>query len=109
MLAQVGAGFVRQMVHGPRCYGSAGRVPACQAPDVKPSLSLEGKTASITGASRGIGLAMADGFLDAGANVMLSSRTAEDLAEAMAGPGVRSRNGCGRGRGTTVQPSGGLG
>ncbi len=35
-------------------------------------LTLEGKTALITGASRGIGLAMADRFLQAGANVMLS-------------------------------------
>lgn len=48
-------------------------------------LMLEGKTALITGASRGIGLAMADRFLDAGANVMLSSRTAGDLAQAMDG------------------------
>jgi NAD(P)-dependent dehydrogenase (short-subunit alcohol dehydrogenase family) len=52
---------------------------------VEPSLSLAGKTALITGASRGIGLAMADRFLHAGANVMLCSRTATDLAEAMAG------------------------
>jgi NAD(P)-dependent dehydrogenase (short-subunit alcohol dehydrogenase family) len=47
--------------------------------------ALHGKTALITGASRGIGLAMADRFLGAGANVMLSSRTAEDLAAATAG------------------------
>jgi len=48
-------------------------------------LTLEGKTALITGASRGIGLAMADRFLKAGANVMLSSRTAGDLDSAMDG------------------------
>ena len=48
-------------------------------------LTLEGKTALITGASRGIGLAMADRFLEAGANVMLSSRTADDLAAAVDG------------------------
>jgi NAD(P)-dependent dehydrogenase (short-subunit alcohol dehydrogenase family) len=48
-------------------------------------LSLEGKTALITGASRGIGLAMANRFLGAGANVLLSSRTDEDLAKAVAG------------------------
>jgi NAD(P)-dependent dehydrogenase (short-subunit alcohol dehydrogenase family) len=48
-------------------------------------LTLEGKTALITGASRGIGLAMAGRFLDAGAKVMLSSRTAGDLADAMDG------------------------
>jgi NAD(P)-dependent dehydrogenase (short-subunit alcohol dehydrogenase family) len=48
-------------------------------------LSLHGKTALITGASRGIGLAMASRFLEAGANVMLSSRNGDALAEAMAG------------------------
>ena len=48
-------------------------------------LELNGKTALITGASRGIGLAIAKRFVEAGANVMLSSRTAEDLAEAAAG------------------------
>ena len=45
-------------------------------------LELNDKTALITGASRGIGLAIASRFIEAGANVMLSSRTAEDLAEA---------------------------
>jgi NAD(P)-dependent dehydrogenase (short-subunit alcohol dehydrogenase family) len=50
-----------------------------------PVPALEGKTAVITGASRGIGLAMADRFLEAGANVMLSSRKAADLEEAVAG------------------------
>jgi NAD(P)-dependent dehydrogenase (short-subunit alcohol dehydrogenase family) len=48
-------------------------------------LSLTGKTALITGGSRGIGLAMAARFVEAGANVMLTSRTADDLAEAAAG------------------------
>jgi NAD(P)-dependent dehydrogenase (short-subunit alcohol dehydrogenase family) len=47
-------------------------------------LELNGQTALITGASRGIGLAIASRFLEAGANVMLSSRTAKDLAEAAA-------------------------
>jgi NAD(P)-dependent dehydrogenase (short-subunit alcohol dehydrogenase family) len=48
-------------------------------------LSLTGKTALITGGSRGIGLAMAARFVEAGANVMLTSRTGDDLAEAAAG------------------------
>jgi len=48
-------------------------------------LELHGKTALITGASRGIGLAMAARFVEAGANVMLSSRKGEDLAVAAAG------------------------
>jgi NAD(P)-dependent dehydrogenase (short-subunit alcohol dehydrogenase family) len=50
-----------------------------------PQPALEGKTAVITGASRGIGLAMAGRFLEAGANVMLCARKADDLAEAVAG------------------------
>jgi NAD(P)-dependent dehydrogenase (short-subunit alcohol dehydrogenase family) len=48
-------------------------------------LELRGKTALITGASRGIGLAMAARFAEAGASVMLSSRRAADLADAAAG------------------------
>ncbi len=48
-------------------------------------LDLKDKTALITGGSRGIGLGIAARFLEAGANVMISSRTAEDLAEAAAG------------------------
>jgi NAD(P)-dependent dehydrogenase (short-subunit alcohol dehydrogenase family) len=57
-------------------------VSACKAQSV--DLALPGKTALITGASRGIGLAIASRFLEAGANVMLSSRTSEDLAAAAA-------------------------
>jgi NAD(P)-dependent dehydrogenase (short-subunit alcohol dehydrogenase family) len=48
-------------------------------------LELKGKTALITGGSRGIGLAMAGRFAEAGANVMITSRKAGDLAEAVAG------------------------
>ena len=48
-------------------------------------LELNGKTALITGASRGIGLAMAARFAEAGANVMITSRKAADLADAAAG------------------------
>ena len=48
-------------------------------------LELHGKTALITGASRGIGLAMAARFAEAGANVVLSSRKADDLEAAVAG------------------------
>ncbi len=47
-------------------------------------LSLTDKTALVTGGSRGIGLGIAARFLGAGANVMISSRTAEGLAEAAA-------------------------
>ena len=48
-------------------------------------LDLKDKTALITGGSRGIGLGIAARFLEAGSNVMICSRTAEDLAEAAAG------------------------
>jgi NAD(P)-dependent dehydrogenase (short-subunit alcohol dehydrogenase family) len=48
-------------------------------------LSLEGKTALVTGGSRGIGLAVATRFVHSGANVMISSRTSEDLERAASG------------------------
>ena len=45
-------------------------------------LGLDGKTALVTGASRGIGLAIARRFVEAGADVMLSARKPEALEEA---------------------------
>lgn len=46
--------------------------------------SLEGKTALVTGASRGIGAAIALAYADAGADVALAARSADDI-EALAG------------------------
>ena len=42
-------------------------------------ISLQGKTALVTGVSRGIGAAIAKSFAEAGAQVMLSSRKEESL------------------------------
>ncbi len=47
-------------------------------------IRLDGKVALVTGASRGIGLAMAQRFAEAGARVMLSSRSEENLTAALA-------------------------
>ena len=43
--------------------------------------SLEGKTALVTGASRGIGAAIAQAYADAGADVALAARTVDALEE----------------------------
>ena len=53
--------------------------------------SIEGRTALITGASRGIGLAIAELLVDQGAQVILVSRKQESLDEAAAA--LRGRGG----------------
>jgi NAD(P)-dependent dehydrogenase (short-subunit alcohol dehydrogenase family) len=47
-------------------------------------LRLDAKTALVTGASRGIGRAIAASFAEAGANVMITSRRADALADTVA-------------------------
>ncbi len=51
---------------------------------VRQLFDLEGKTALVTGGSRGLGLQIAHALGEAGAKVMLTSRKAEDLEEAAA-------------------------
>lgn len=49
--------------------------------NVKELFDLTGKTAIVTGGSRGIGREMAEGLAEAGANLMLCARKAEQLDE----------------------------
>ncbi len=61
--------------------------------NVRQLFDLEGKTALVTGGSRGLGLQMAEALGEAGAKVMLTSRKAEDLEESAAqlkGHGIAS-------------------
>ena len=51
---------------------------------VQQLFDLKGKTALVTGGSRGLGLQMAHALGEAGARIMLSSRKASDLEEAVA-------------------------
>ncbi len=52
--------------------------------------SLEGKTAIVTGGSRGIGFAIARAFIDAGARVIITARNEAQLAEAVEKLGPQS-------------------
>src|SRR5207248_5793166 len=47
-----------------------------------PSFRLDGKRALVSGAGRGIGLAAASALADAGAQVTLAARTANEIEEA---------------------------
>ena len=52
--------------------------------NVRQLFDLEGKTALVTGGSRGLGLQIAEALGEAGARVLLTSRKAEDLDESAA-------------------------
>jgi NAD(P)-dependent dehydrogenase (short-subunit alcohol dehydrogenase family) len=58
-------------------------------------IDLRGRTAIVTGASRGIGLAIAEALLEGGANVVLTSRKQEAAASAAASLGSEQAVGYG--------------
>ena len=51
---------------------------------VQQLFDLKGKTALVTGGSRGLGLQMAHALGEAGAKIIVSSRKADDLVQAVA-------------------------
>ena len=61
--------------------------------------SLEGKTMIVTGASKGIGLAIAEGFAREGAKVSICARNAETLEQARAHDHMNTKLGPNQGRG----------
>jgi NAD(P)-dependent dehydrogenase (short-subunit alcohol dehydrogenase family) len=70
------------------------RIPAehrSQHREGPPMIDLTGKTALITGASRGIGADTARAFAAAGANVVLAARSADALADLAAEIGPKAR------------------
>jgi NAD(P)-dependent dehydrogenase (short-subunit alcohol dehydrogenase family) len=58
--------------------------------------SLSGRTAVVTGASRGIGLGIARRLIDQGANVVITARKAEALQEAVEQLGPQARGVAGK-------------
>lgn len=59
-------------------------MPVIMAKHIKELFDLTGKTAIVTGGSRGIGVEMAEALAEAGANLMLCARRAEWLDETVA-------------------------
>ena len=57
---------------------------------VRELFDLTGKTALVTGGSRGLGLQIAEALGEAGARVMLTSRKAADLEESAGRPAGRA-------------------
>src|SRR5947199_9834694 len=52
---------------------------------------LTGRVALVTGGSKGLGYAMARGFAEAGADIVIASRTESELKAAAEAIGVKSR------------------
>ena len=55
------------------------------ARNIQQLFNLEGRTALVTGGSRGLGLQFAQALAEAGARVVISSRKAAELEQAAAG------------------------
>jgi len=64
--------------------------------NVKDLFDLTGKTAIVTGGSRGIGREMAEGLAEAGANLMLCARKIEQLDETVSAFAANNYNVAGR-------------
>ena len=64
--------------------------------NVKDLFDLTGKTAIVTGGSRGIGREMAEALAEAGANLMLCARKADQLDETVSAFASNSYNVAGK-------------
>ena len=64
--------------------------PPGYTPPVATPFSLEGRTAVVTGGSRGIGFAIARAFIDAGARVIVTARNEGPLRDAAAALGINA-------------------
>src|SRR5262245_1862023 len=76
-----GAPRVSVLGRGPRGRRKARRSGICM---LKERFNLSGRTALVTGGSKGIGKAVARGLAEAGANIAISARHEDELKKAKA-------------------------